>query len=403
MSRTAPPAILATLLCAFGALNGPSSLALEPASLSAGPLFFTPTLDVKTYYTDNLWLTDQREKDTWVGILTPRLQTWLQDGLNTYSLIFELEDSTYENSGDDDFTDYATRLDVHHEFNARNVLNVTGEYYDGHEDRGTGLIEGDLVFDTDKPVEYTRTSAGGDYTYGSRDARGRVRLAAKTTDYHYDNYRDFTRYRDYSQDIYDGTFFWSVAPRTDLLLEARAISNDYDETNPADAAGALNSDEMNYLLGVAWDATGKTVGHVKLGIYDREYDSGARSDEDGFTWEVGVTWKPRTYSILDLQTRRYTQETSGLGNAINTQDLSLDWNHHWNQRAQTTLRLIYSNEDYQGASREDDNYAAEARYDYEYRRWLDLGAGYRYEDRDSDISSYSYDANIIFLEARLSL
>ncbi len=403
MSGTAPAAFLAAVVCASGALTVPSALALEPTSLSAGPVFFTPTLDVKTYYTDNLWLTDQREKDTWVGIVTPRLQTWLQDGLNTYSLIFELEDSTYENSGDDDFTDYTTRLDLHHEFNVRNVLNVTGEYYDGHEDRGTGLIEGDLVFATDEPVEYTRTSAGGDYTYGSRDAHGRVRLAAKTTDYQYDNYRDFTRYRDYNQDVYDGTFFWSVAPRTDLLLEARAIDNDYDETDPADAAGTLNSDEMNYLLGVAWDATAKTVGHVKLGIYDREYDSGARSDVDGFTWEVGVTWKPRTYSILDLQTRRHTQETNGLGNAIDTQDLSLGWNHHWNQRAQTTLRVLYSNEDYQGASREDDNYAAEARYDYEYRRWLDLGAGYRYEDRDSDISSYSYDANIIFFEAKLSL
>ena len=403
MSGTAPAAFLAAVVCASGTLTVPSALALEPTSLSAGPVFFTPTLDVKTYYTDNLWLTDQREKDTWVGIVTPRLQTWLQDGLNTYSLIFELEDSTYENSGDDDFTDYTTRLDLHHEFNVRNVLNVTGEYYDGHEDRGTGLIEGDLVFATDEPVEYTRTSAGGDYTYGSRDAHGRVRLAAKTTDYQYDNYRDFTRYRDYNQDVYDGTFFWSVAPRTDLLLEARAIDNDYDETDPADAAGTLNSDEMNYLLGVAWDATAKTVGHVKLGIYDREYDSGARSDVDGFTWEVGVTWKPRTYSILDLQTRRHTQETNGLGNAIDTQDLSLGWNHHWNQRAQTTLRVLYSNEDYQGASREDDNYAAEARYDYEYRRWLDLGAGYRYEDRDSDISSYSYDANIIFFEAKLSL
>ncbi len=69
-------------------------------------MYFTPTLDLETYYTDNLWLTELREKDTWVGVVTPRLQTWLQDGVNTYSLGFELKDSTYESSGDDDFTDY---------------------------------------------------------------------------------------------------------------------------------------------------------------------------------------------------------------------------------------------------------------------------------------------------------
>ena len=47
--------------------------------------------------------------------------------------------------------------------------------------------------------------------------------------------------------------------------------------------------------------------------------------------------------------------------------------HNWNQRAATNVRVRYYTEDYQGASREDDNYVAEARYDYEYRRWLDLG------------------------------
>jgi len=403
MERTALKAFTAGLLFILASLGTPVTQALEPTNLQAGPFSFTPTLDLEAYYTDNLWLTQSNEKDTWVGVLIPRLQTWLQEGVNTYSLTFGLEDSTYENSSDDDFTDYLTTFDLHHEINARNVVNAMAEYYDGHEDRGTGLIEGDLSFVTEKPVEYTRTTVGGDYTYGGKSAKGRVMLAAKTDDYEYDNYRDFTRYRDYTRNTLGGTFFWKIAPRTDALIEATGMNNDYDEADPTDPAGTLTSDEMNYLLGVEWDATAKTSGHVKLGMYDRQYDSGARQDEDGFTWEVGVTWLPRTYSALDLKTRRFTQETNGLGNAINTEEYSLDWNHNWNQRASTNLRVLYYTEDYQGASREDDNYAAEARYDYEYRRWLDFGAGYRYEDRDSDVNSFSYTANIVFFEARLSL
>ena len=121
MTRTALKAIPAAVLCA---LTAQTTLALEPANLQAGPVYFTPTLDLETYYTDNLWLTNSREKDTWVGVVTPRLLTWLQDGVNTYSLGFELKDSTYENSGDDDFTDYTTKLDIHHEFNSKNVVNV---------------------------------------------------------------------------------------------------------------------------------------------------------------------------------------------------------------------------------------------------------------------------------------
>ena len=403
MIRTAMKALPTAVFCVLGTMSTPSAMALEPTNLQAGPFFFTPTLDLEAYYTDNLWLTDSRKKDTWVGVLTPRLQTWLQDGVNTYSLILELEDSTYENSSDDDFTDYTAKLDIHHEFNSKNVVNVLGEYYDGHEERGTGLIEGDLSFATDKPVEYTRATIGGDYTYGNRASKGRVKLAGKTADYEYDNFRNFTRYRDYTENTFGGTFFWKVAPRTDALVEVRYIDNDYDETNPSDPAGSYNSEEMNYLVGVEWDATAKTTSHIKVGMYDREYDFGARSDDDGFTWEVGVEWKPRTYSILDLQTRRFTQETNGLGDAINTEEYALGWKHHWNQRARTSLRGLYYTEDYQGSSREDHNYVAEARYDYEYRRWLDLGAGYRYEDRDSDINRFSYTANIFFLEAKLSL
>ncbi len=400
MNRTALKALPAAVLCALAAQT---TLALEPNHLQAGPLFFTPTVDLETYYTDNLWLTEDREEDTWVGVLTPRLQTWIQDGVNTYSLIFELEDSTYESSSDDDFTDYTSKFDMHHEFNAKNVVNAMAEYYDGHEKRGTGLIEGDIVFATDEPVEYTKTSFGGDYTYGSKEGQGRVMLAADSADYEYENFREFTRYRDYTANTFAGTFFWKLAPRTDALFEATATNNDYDEDDPFDPAGTLTSDEYNYLVGVEWDATAKTSGHVKVGMYDRQYDSNAREDDEGFTWEVGVTWLPRTYSAVDLITRRFTQETNGLGDAVNTQDYSLAWSHNWNQRAQTTLRGQYFIEDYQGASREDDNYVGEARFDYEYRRWMDLGVGYRYEDRDSDIDDFNFSANIVFFEAKLSL
>lgn len=400
MLRIARTAVSAAVL---GAFTMQPALALEPANLQFGPLYFTPTLDLEAYYTDNLWLTDTQEKNTWVGVITPRLQTWLQNGASDYSLTFELEDSTYASSDDDDFTDYTATVDVHQVFNARNRLNLYGEYYDGHEKRGTGFIEGELSLITDKPIEYERSTFGGDYTYGSKTSRGRLKVAAESVDFDYQNYRDFTRFFDRTEDALAGTLFWKVAPRTDALVEARAINNDYDDEDPSDPAGTHTSDELNYLLGVAWEATGRTSGHVKLGIYDRDYDSGAREDEDGFLWEVGVRYQPRTYSTLDLNTRRYYQETNGLGDGINTRALNLGWGHSWNQRSSTHLNLGYMNDDYEGGDREDDTYDLEARYDYGFRRWVDLSAGYRYQYRDSDLNFFDYSGNIFFLEARMGL
>ena len=41
--------------------------------------------------------------------------------------------------------------------------------------------------------------------------------------------------------------------------------------------------------------------------------------------------------------------------------------------------------------------------DRPFKRWLDLGVGWRYEDRDSDLDAYSYERNSLFLRARISL
>ncbi|MFK8046804.1 MAG: hypothetical protein AB8B81_00080, partial [Halioglobus sp.] len=119
-----------------------SILAVEPANIQAGPLYIVPTLDVKSGYVDNLFRSRSDEKSTWTSEVTPKMQAWLQSGVNTYSLAYQVVDYRYENSGRDNYTDQQVNLDLHHEFNAKHQLDVFGEYYDGHEKRGTGLTDG---------------------------------------------------------------------------------------------------------------------------------------------------------------------------------------------------------------------------------------------------------------------
>ena len=400
-------ALAASILLSAGCLAAQSTQAIEPRNVQAGPFYIAPTLDVAARYVDNLFRLDEDKKSTWVTEYTPKLLTWLQDGNNTYSLSYQLEDSHYASSHDDDFTDHRANLDLHHEFNVRNVLNINGEYYDGHEERGTGLTEGEIAELIDEPVEYESNRIGGDYTYGNRLSRGRLELAARTVSYEYKNFRNFTRFRDRDADTYGATFFWKIGPKTDALLEVRAIDNDYDKVNPLDSAGTLDSEEMNYLVGLSWDATAKTTGSIKVGAYDREYDSSGRSDDDGFQWEVDVTWKPRTYSSINLNTRRVSQETNGLGDFIDTSEYAVAWDHKWTLRSRTRMSFLYGDDDYSGVERSDDRIELEASFSHELKRWLDLGFGYRFEQRDSNArslgESLDYTQNIFFVEAKLSL
>jgi hypothetical protein len=375
--------------------------ALEPAHIQMGPLNLTPTLATEVSHWDNLFR-DDSERDTWRTELAPALQAWMQNGSNTYSVKYELTDYRYASSHDDDFTDHTLNLDIHHEFNARNELNIFGEWYDGHEQRGTGLSEGiGELFD--EPIEYDSASLGGNYTYGGTTSRGRLRLSAETVTYDYQNFEALTAFRDRDRDTYSATLFWQVAPRTDVLLETRYIDNQYDKVNPADPGGSLDSEEWNYFLGLAWEVTARTSGSLRLGLYDREYDSGQRGSSDGFTWQADVTWRPKTYSIWELESRRFSRETTGLGDFIDTEQHSLNWNYDWTGRSSTQVYLLYASDEFSGSDRDDDRLNLELSYKYEARRWLDLGVGYRREDRDSTIAQFDYDLNVYFVEVELSL
>jgi hypothetical protein len=377
-------------------------LALEPANLQLGPVYVTPTLDTRLEYVDNLFRTPDDKKETGLSVLKPRVQAWLESGLNTYSFAYTLEDFRYFDSSDDDYTDHRFNIDIHHEFNAKNVLNLYGEFFDSHEERGTGLSEGvaDLI---DSPVEFERKTAGTDYTFGNLQSNGRLKLAAKYRDTLYQNFRQDTQYRDYDQYGLDGTFYWKVASKTDVLAEVRYQEIRYDLVDPLRRGGSFDSDEYNYLLGVSWQPTAKTSGSVKLGFFERSYESLEREDDDGFSWEVDVYYKPRTYSVVNLASRRFSQETNGLGDAVNTAETSLKWDHDWSSQSSTALTGLYQTDDFRGSERKDKVWGAEASYKYAMRRWLDLGVGYRYEDRNSDFDLYDYDRNKVFISADFSL
>ncbi len=402
-SKQALPLTLAVGVSAF------SAHAIEPANVQLGPVYVAPTLAVETRYVDNLLRAtlDAQDISTWVLDTRPKVQAWLQNGTNTYSLSYQLKDLRHSSSKDDDFTDHQVNLDISHAFNARNSLKLYGLYYDGHEERGTGLAEGALSGGIPEPVELEKTRYGGDYTYGSRESRGRLVLGYDYYEPDYQNYRAFTRFRDYEQDTYKGTFYWAVAPRTDLLAELRYLDTDYDRDRPADNFGSYDSEEYSYFVGASWEATAKTAGSVRVGAYDREFDAADRTEENGFSWEVHVDYKPRSYSVINLGTRRFSQETNGVGDFIDTEEYTLSWAHDWSARSTTLLKVLYADDEYQSDAealfRQDDRWFGQASYSFKFRRWFDVGAGYRYEERDSSRANLDYTQHVYFIEAELSL
>lgn len=388
----------------LGCFNTTPALSVEPANVRMGSLYLTPTLDLEQLYTDNLLRTTNQELDTWGTIARPRLQTWAQHDLDTYSLTYQLEDGRYVDSSDDDYTNHLFRSDIHKEFYEPHVLDVFAKYVNAYEPRGTGLVEGDLSALIDEPLKYELTGFGGQYTLGSDNTRGKLELEARTEDRKYKNFRELTRRYDRDEDALRATVFYRVGGRTDALAEIRMIDTDYrvDLFQDDSSLGALDSEEYTYLIGASWEATGNTTGSVKLGVFDRNLDS-ERNSDSGFSWEVDIIWEPRTYATFEVGTRRYSEETNGVGDYVNARDYHVSWDHDWSSRIHSRVAMLYGDDEYPSSARNDDRYEAEARLDYRFRLWCDFGVGYRYDKQASTIRSLDYTRNEFFIDVKLSL
>jgi hypothetical protein len=266
----------------------------------------------------------------------------------------------------------------------------------------------DPIGSTDRPVtkrpdQYNNYGMDGVLRYGAPGAQGRIEVDAGYFQRRYTNNHDTTDVSNRDTWQAGGTFYWRVMPRTDVLIQARHINYNYtDDSNPGPTQ---SSGENRYYLGLKWEATAKTTGLLKVGYMTKNFDSSDRKDYSGSSWEAGVRWSPLTYSVFDLTTSRITQESTGVGSAILTNNYGLAWNHAWNSRLRTQAVARYSRDDFLDSAphRLDKVATFGAGVNYDFRRWLLLGANYTYTDRNSNQGIYDYKRNLFMLTVGVTM
>lgn len=381
--------------------------AQDAGRIQAGSFDIIPTFDSSLSYIDNVTYSQDSEPqiDSWRATFAPQLTFATQIDNNPVQLSYRIVRGEYFTSTDDDYTDHFVLANGEFELNSRHRVNFSGEYEDGHEERGTGFSigSGDEIT---SPDTFKRSFVGGEYSYGSFSSDGMVTLRAERTTRDYDRTEEEYLYRDRFQNELGAEFDYQIAPATNIVVDVskRFVRYDLQES----ASASRDSDVWRILGGVEWESTAATTGFAKFGYTEREFESASRDTFTGTDWEVGVDWTPIEYTQFRFVTNADTRETNGDGDFIRNKDYSVIWEHEWRQDLRTNVSITSTDSDYVESvdgveDRQDEAMVYDASVSYQVRRWLNISAYATFQDRDSNRDTIGYDRSIVGLRAEVTL
>jgi hypothetical protein len=394
-------------LLALGLSSATLSQAMEPAAIDAGIFKVTPFATLDTKYDDNIFSQQSGGKSSLISVLNPSVEAIADNGQQKYTLGYGFIAGVFHDSADDNYLDHSLYAQGEWAFGRRHQLAADLSFFLTHEDRGTGFSQGAATFATDSPDTYLDSALAATYTFGGIKTKGRLVTDLEYYDKSYTNHKSTTRGRERVNITLGETFYWNITGATDALFELVYTDVNYksDPTAVAGAGDTLDNRVIKAYAGATWQVTGKTEGSVKVGYADKAFDDTDRDDFNGLSWETSVTWLPKSYSSLTFTLGRRQDESSGSGDYIDGKDIGVIWSHDWKERFNTELVTNYSDEDYAGDpnGQEDQIFNTELRANYDMRRWLTVGASYRFETRDSNQAGQDYDRNIFAVHFEASL
>lgn len=319
-----------------------------------------------------------------IWILNAGLTADLEYKGDRYSLDYLGSFTRYTTSSLDNVDNHTLRLQGANIFDVRNAVRWQAGLVDGYDPRGST----DATFDALAPSHYRSYRVGGTYAYGAEGAQGRLEGDLFFSTKEYLNNRDTMRTADVDSTELNGRFFWRVMPKTSAVLDIRYAKYDY-----VAADAGLDSNSLALLVGANWSATASTSGSFRVGHVSRRYAS--REDFNGLSWEVGVTWKPLTYSTFTFTSgRNVTDTVSGLpgsvGNFILGTSYGVNWTHDWRSNLRSEAAWNQTKSDYSGIDRLDKLETYKLGMYYEFRRWMNAGVEFNISARRSNVADYNF-------------
>jgi len=373
------------LLCLFSS----NAYALGDGFNVSG-LQINPSVMVTGQYDDNITRAETRTISSWETIINPVIDITAGSEINQLNVHYDFERGDFASSQNDSYSDHAVSGGTHNELTSKAVVDTTASYTKSHDGRGTTFSGIATGFNT--PDRWHEAAATAQFSYGGKDATGRIELHGGFSAKRYDNHRSLTAARDLNTENGGATFYYRIASKTLALFEG-----DYDNFDYRLANSPLDSHQLTFYTGLTWEATAKTSGTVKVGWQRKKFRRATRTGGGFFSLDAQIKWAPLTYSVWTLESgiRATETDSNGIsGSYIKTNDVLLDWTHKWNRRLSHSAEAGYEHGRYIGSARKDNTYTASFGLNYDLAPWLGIGAAYDYAKRSSNVVNTSYNESV---------
>ncbi|WP_197411256.1 outer membrane beta-barrel protein [Colwellia sp. TT2012] len=232
------------------------------------------------------------------------------------------------------------------------------------------------------------------FYYGSKQSIGQLVLGLDHRENRYTN--NLQGYRDVDRNSITGTFFYRIAPKTRLLFQASMGNYNYIIKSQFPDQ---SSKENFYLAGIEWDITAKTSGTFKLGYQGKNFEQKVYNDISGLSYMLDMTWKPNTYSTIEIGASRMTRESSQrLTSAFVTNSYTANAEHEITPRTKLKASYTVDSDDIVSIrSRTDKRHKLVLGVEHSLLTWLNIGIDYQFIERNSDLEIYNYKTTSIGL------
>lgn len=361
-----------------------------------------PALSTTLKHDNNVARSNSNEIESWVAVVTPSLKANLVNGADVYTLSGAVSHGRYFSSEPDNFTDGYLKAEAALSPSSRDNFKFSLDTRWLHEERGTGITQGVGVVQAEV-VNFADQTLNAEYRYGASSTPGQIRLNTRLYNKDYSNFRETTQYRDFDSVLFGAGFLYQLPSAFKAVTEISSADIIYKLTDPT---GDRNNRDTNYRLGVEWEFTTISVGTLKLGYQDKDFDIAQREDFGGFAWEATFVWQPLTYSAVDFSAGRRAKDVDSVavtGDFIIESSAAMGWNHNWSESWSTKLSFEYVDNEYNVQNRTDTSRVVTAEVSHQLLRWVKLTAFASLEDRSSSLAALEYDRQVIGLTADFTL